>query len=61
MPFDDDVRALPVPELRVPLELAEQDARLLATLAARLELEPAAVVRVALLTLAQPARRSRWA
>jgi hypothetical protein len=59
--FDDDCRAVPVPELRRPLELAEQDERLLATLAARLQLEPAAVVRVALLTLAQPPRGRRWA
>jgi hypothetical protein len=57
MPFDDDVRTLPVPEVTRPLELAAADERLLATLAARLQLEPAAVVRVALLTLAQPARR----
>ncbi len=61
MPFDDDVRTLPVPQLTRPLVLAEPDERLLATLAARLRLEPAAVVRVALLTLAQPPRGRRWA
>jgi hypothetical protein len=60
MPFDDDVRTLPVTEVQRPLELAVEDRRLLATLSARLSLPPESVVRVALLTLAQPPRGRRW-
>ncbi len=56
--FTEDCRDVPELEARRPveLELPEGDRRLLATLSARLHLEPAAVVRVALLTLAQPPR-----
>jgi hypothetical protein len=42
------------------VELPPADARLLERLAVRLQLEPAAVVRVALLVLDQP-RGRRWA
>ncbi len=62
MPWIDDVRDIPErPAAARPLELAVEDQRLLATLSARLQLSPEAVVRVALLTLAQPPKGRRWA
>jgi hypothetical protein len=59
--FYEDCHDTPELEARRPLELAVEDRRLLDTLAAKLQLRPEAVIRVALLALADPRGSRKWA